>query len=105
MVDQLAAQMNGMIVNEHRWFRRKLNKFSHQNYKSKIIHSYATKNTAVQQTTMIVNGKPHVMGSYAVTDDNGLTIMTVYRADDKGFRPITKVSFKKRKDILSLVGK
>ncbi|KAG4077547.1 hypothetical protein HA402_002974 [Bradysia odoriphaga] len=61
MVDQLAEQMNGMIVNEH---------------------SYETPNTVVQQTTMIVDGKPHVMGSHSVMDGSGFTIMTSGRRDE-----------------------
>lgn len=42
---------------------------------------------------MIVDEKPIVMGSFAVTDDNGYTIMTIYVADKNGFKPVSKVSF------------
>lgn len=42
---------------------------------------------------MIVDGKPLVMGSYSVTDDNGYTRMTVYVAGKDGYKPVTKVKF------------
>lgn len=43
---------------------------------------------------MIVDGKPFVMGSFAVMDPNGYSTMTVYVAGKDGFRPITKVSYR-----------
>lgn len=43
---------------------------------------------------MIVDGKPFVMGSFAVMDPNGYSTMTVYEAGKNGYRTISKVSYR-----------
>lgn len=56
-------------------------------------NSYDYPGVKVQTTTMIVDGKPLVMGSYTVMDPNGYSIMTVYVAGKDGYKPVTKVAF------------
>lgn len=87
---RMIDQMHGQTVSSVRWGA--LNKIMQNTTRNTKIR-YQYPGVDVQETEMIVDGKPFVIRSYTVKDSNEYDIMTVYVAGKDGYKPISKISF------------